>query len=260
MTTDDENAALLSDFISIANTTLEDWAITDEKLGRMLTPPATLHAFTKAVANQINFFGLIYGEEHKNERFAALKFLIEIHEGTPELFSVDFLNHVWEQLNFDFFEKTQEGARRLRQRVGNHAYQTEIRRVGLMSNRDGKTLWTYPKTFEMESENGYWQRVIAPKMDEAVEKGGFSAARDRILGNPKKPTDPAGEVPKKRAIRGSRTSTTEVGSSEAEPSPTTEESKPRMYPDGSRLSKWGGGSSLCECPAQRDGESSMMGL
>ena len=29
--------------------------------------------------------------------------MIEIHEDTPELFSVDFLNHVWEQLNFDFF-------------------------------------------------------------------------------------------------------------------------------------------------------------
>ena len=237
LTVDDEQAALLSDFGSVSSTVLEDWTLTDEKLERRLTSPNTLHAFSKAVTNQINFFGLIFGNEHRNERFAALKFLIEIHEDTPELFSVDFLNHVWEQLNFDFFEKTQEGARRLRQHVGKHANQTEIRRVGLTSNADGKTLWTYPKTFEMESEKGYWQRVIVPKMDEAVEKDGFLAARDRILGKTKKVNDSVAEAPKRRARRGSRTSSTEVGRTETVVPSTEESEKLRMYPAGNKLTK-----------------------
>ena len=51
----DEQIALISDFGSAANTALEDWALTDEKLERMLSPPTTLHAFTDAVTNQIIF-------------------------------------------------------------------------------------------------------------------------------------------------------------------------------------------------------------
>ena len=168
-----EQASLLSDFGSVASTTLEDWAPPDEKLELRLTPPATLRAFTEAATNQINFPGLIYGKEHKNERFPSLKFLIEIHEDAPGLFSVDFVNRVWGQLDFDFFEKTQEGARRLRQHVGKHSNQTEIRRVGMTPNAEGKTLRTYPKSFEMESEMGYWQSAIVPKMGESVEKDGF---------------------------------------------------------------------------------------
>ena len=106
-----------------------------------------------------------------------------------------------------------------------------------MSNSDGKTLWAYPKTFEMESERGYWQRAIVPKMDEAVEKDGFLAARDRILGKVKKQTEAGVEAPKKRQRRGSKTSTTEVGRAEPITQPTVESGRTRMYPAGSRLTK-----------------------
>ena len=67
-------------------------------------------------------------------------------------------------------------------------------------------MWTYPITFEMQSSAGYWKRVIAPKMDESVEKDGSLAARGRILGQAKKITDAVAdkEVHKKRMRRGSR--------------------------------------------------------
>ena len=179
---EDDATCLLSDFASVPTTMLEDWFLEDEKLERRLGAPTTIHGFAKAVTNQINFFGLIYGGRHREERIQALRFLIEIHEDTPELSNVDFISSVWEQMNYDFFTKRQEGAKRLRQAVGKQANQTELRRIGCQLGQNGKSRWFYPRTFEMTTEAGYWSRVVVPKMDEEVEKEGFSTARDRILG------------------------------------------------------------------------------
>ena len=59
LSVDEEQSALLSDFGSVPNTTLEDSTLTDEKLERRLSPPTTLHAFTKDATNQINFPGSV---------------------------------------------------------------------------------------------------------------------------------------------------------------------------------------------------------
>ena len=67
-----------------------------------------------AVANQINYFGIIYGNRHREERIKAIRFLLEIHEGTPDLLTVEFTGSAWEQMKYDFFTKCQDGAKRLR--------------------------------------------------------------------------------------------------------------------------------------------------
>ena len=48
MTVEDEPSALLIDFGSVSNTAMDDWAPTDKKLGRMLTPQNALRAFAEA--------------------------------------------------------------------------------------------------------------------------------------------------------------------------------------------------------------------
>ena len=62
---EDEQTALMSDFGAVSNTALEDWALTDEKLEQRLSPPNALHAFTKVVTDQINFFGLAFRQGAK---------------------------------------------------------------------------------------------------------------------------------------------------------------------------------------------------
>ena len=54
----------------------------------------TIHGFAKAVTNQINFFGPVYGGRHREERIKALRFLLEIHEDTPDLPTLEFISTV----------------------------------------------------------------------------------------------------------------------------------------------------------------------
>ena len=204
MGAEDETTCMLSDFASVPTTVMEDWFLEDEKLARRLTPATTIHGFAKAVTHQVNFFGLLYGERHREETIKALRFLLEIHEDTPDLFTVEFISSVWGQMNYDFFTKCQEGASRLRQTVGKHANQIELRRVGGQLDRSGKARWFYPRTFEMTTEAGYWSRVVVPKMDEAIEKEGFSTARDRILGKLPRRTNLEVANPKVKAKAGLR--------------------------------------------------------
>ena len=179
---EDDATCMHSDFASAPTTVLEDCFLEDDKMERRLTAPTTIHGFAKAVTDQINYFGPVYGERHREERIKALLFLLEIHEDTPELFTVEFISSAWEQMNYDFFMKCQEGGKRLRQAVGKHANQIELGRVGCQLGANGKARWFYPRTFEMAKEGGYRSRVVVPKMGGAIEKEGFSMARGRILG------------------------------------------------------------------------------
>ena len=243
---EDDTTCLLSDFASVPTTMLEDWFLEDEKLERRLGAPTTIHGFAKAVTNQINYFGLIYGDRHREERIQALRFLIGIHEGAPELFTVEFIGIVWEQMNYDFFMKCQEGAKRLRQAVGKQANQTELRRIGCQLGPKGKARWFYPRTFEMTTEAGYWSRVVVPKMDEAIEKEGFATARDRILGKLPKRGGGEGVAPKGKAKAGTKGNAWKEwkewkdAGKQVGGQPEVEEAKaepPRMYPVGEKLTK-----------------------
>ena len=190
MGAEDDSTCLLSDFASVPATFLEDWFLDEDKMERRFPDPNTIHAFAKAVANQINYFGIIYGRRHREGRIRSLRFLLGIHEDTPDLFTVEFIGIVWDQTNYDFLTKRQEGANRLRQAVGKHANKLELRRLGCQLDAHGQARRFYHRTFEMATEAGYWSRAIAPKMDEAVEKEGFSTSRDRILGGTAEEVEP----------------------------------------------------------------------
>ena len=102
---------------------------------------------------------------------------------------------------------------------------------------------------------GYWQRVIVPKMDEAVEKDGFVAARDRILGKAKKVIGAPSEAPKRRPRKGTKPSSTEVGRTELPASPKIEEKeKTRMYPAGSKLAKGERNQAFSNAPRNPNGK------
>ena len=145
--------------------------------------PTTIHGFAKAVTNQINFFGLVYGGRRREERVEALRIHLGIHEDTPDVPTVQFIGIVRGRMSYDFFMKCQEGATGMRQTVGKHADQIEFRRVGCQLGPAGKARRLYPFTFEVTTEAGYRGRVV-PEIDEAIEKEGFSTAGNRILGKP----------------------------------------------------------------------------
>ena len=97
----------------------------------------------------------------------------------------------------------------------------------------------------MATEAGYWSRVIVPKMDEAIEKEGFSTARDRILGKlPKKtireqpvgaPKGKAKSTPRPTNYWNWKESRKPVGGKPTDNLQPDDNS--RMYPDGARLSE-----------------------
>ena len=94
MGTEDDSACLLIDFSSVHATVLEDWFIDEDKTGRRCPSPNTIHDFAKAVTHQINYFGIIYGSRHREGRIKALRILLEISEGDPDLSTVEFIGSV----------------------------------------------------------------------------------------------------------------------------------------------------------------------
>ena len=102
MGAEDEFACLLSDSPSVPTTV-------SDKLGRRLPAPWGNTCIAKAVADQINYLGLIYSSRRREERISALRFLLEIHEVDPEFPTVGFICSVWGRAHYDFFKKCPSG-------------------------------------------------------------------------------------------------------------------------------------------------------
>lgn len=150
--TEEDSTFLLVDFSAAHATVLEDWFLNEDTMERRLAAPSAIHGFANAATDQINYFGVAYGSRRREERIRAIRFLLGIRGYTPDPFTVEFIGCVWGQVNYDFFTKRQEGAKRLRQAVGKHADQVELRRLGRQLDSNGKARWFYPRTFEMTTE------------------------------------------------------------------------------------------------------------
>ena len=240
---EDRQSALLGDFLHSDRETIEDFVLNDTRPEPKPKQPATVHMFSKCATNQTNYFGLVYGTNHVKERMDAIRFLMRLREDTPRLFTVSFLTSVWEQLNADYTNKIVEGVRRLRQIGSITDTKHDLRRAALTVVGTGpgaRPVWQYPKSFSMESSEGYWMRVVVPKMEDAVEKSGFQSALDKILGMESKTT--------KRPHRGN--SNVETGQAEVG---TIQEAAKRMYPAGKRNTSSGRSSAITNAPTDRQG-------
>ena len=107
---DDEHAATHIDFGSAADAVLDDWDRLGGKMEWAIGGPRTIHAFAHAVANQINYFGSLYGEGRKAEWNSALLPSIEAHGDTPGIFALMPLSRAWGQLHFHFWGNAGQGS------------------------------------------------------------------------------------------------------------------------------------------------------
>ena len=148
-------------------------------------PPLALDTFAKCVNNQINYWGVDIRKNHKRER-DGFGMPYQNARGAPKLFATPLLASFWEQMVSDYDDKVIEGVSRLRQLSSITDTKADCRRAALTARkRDGvlKPLRQCPRTFEMEEECGYWMRSVVPRMEEAVEKGGFDHAMAKIIGS-----------------------------------------------------------------------------
>ena len=95
----------LGDFFHSDREEIEDDFLGDMVTEAMPKPPLTLNTIAKCANNRINYWGLIYGKNHKQERMSALEFLIRMHGETPKLFTIAVIVAVWEQMTTDYVDK-----------------------------------------------------------------------------------------------------------------------------------------------------------
>ena len=197
----DDNTVLLSDFLLADMEKIESHYLIDGKAEtRTAKEPYSIHAFERAVKNQIRFWGMLYGRQHERARSKALDFLLRLHDDTPDLFCVNFLVMTWEEMTRDYVDKTIEGVRRLGQLGHAGDKQADLYRAAMTMMDGAKTpTWRYPATFDMEGKGGYWHRVVLPRMEKEVDKTGYKSALSKILsgwgagiGN-KNPVKPKGD-------------------------------------------------------------------
>ena len=74
---------------------LEAWCLDGDKMGGRFPAPNTIHVFAEAVTDQTTYLGIIYGSRRRETRIKALRFLLEINDGAPDLFDVEFIGNVW---------------------------------------------------------------------------------------------------------------------------------------------------------------------
>ena len=152
----DENTAMLSDFLLTDMGKIECHYLTDGHAEiRTAKEPYRIHAFGRAVSNQIRYWGTTYGLQREKERDMALEFLLRLHDDTTDLFCVNFLVMTWGEMTRGCSDKTIEGARRLGQlgRAGDK--QADLYRASMKTIDGSRTpTWKYPATLDMEEKGG----------------------------------------------------------------------------------------------------------
>ena len=168
---------------------------------RTAKEPYSIHAFERAVKNQIRYWGMLFGRQHERARAKALDFLTRLHDDTPDLFCVNFLVMTWEEMTRDYVDKTVECVRRLGQLGHAGDKQADLYRAATTPSEGSRTpMWKYPATFDMEGKGGYWRRVVLPRMEKEVGKTWYKSALSKILfgwgtsSNDRQPVKPKGDA------------------------------------------------------------------
>ena len=141
--------------------------------------------FGKCATFQSRTFPAIYGDEHLKTRLKAVQGLIGVRENRPKVFQIDFLVDVWNRMNYDFVDACMEGVRRIMRISPTGSKRDKIARLAWRPRADGTPLWKFPDTFSLGAESGFWQSIILPELERAMESQMITHA----LGKSKAETD-----------------------------------------------------------------------
>ena len=156
------------------------------KMEEKKSDPHTMSCFVSSAKQEIKLFCLLYGEEHKRERKAALRQFKQLREEKPDLFTANMLVRTWNRMWAEYGESVREGIRALLRILPEGAGRGALITLALSPYKGSKRrIWRWPNVFSFTSSRGFWLGRVLPEVEEDLEQ-------TRIRGT--KPTLPGGEV------------------------------------------------------------------
>ena len=175
---------------------------------------------------------MLYGAEHKRERWKALRELDLFRDRNPELLTVQFLVVCWGRMRYEYTETIREGVRTMIRVLPGGANRDAFASLALSPfNKTRQRLWRWKGVFPPTSAIGMRRGRILPELAEQLES-------DRINGSASLRTGPQiGEPPTILVGRGqeeNQVNRTQTGGIQ-KPIPGT---NPREYDISQRIPTW----------------------
>ena len=141
------------------------------KIEEEKSEPRTMACFLSSAKQEIKLFCLLYGDEHKRERQAALKHFKKFHEEKPDLFTAIMLVRTWNRMWAEYGEAVREGIRALLQILPEGASRDALITLALSHYKGSKRrIWRWPNVFSFTSSRGFWMGRIPPELEEDLEQ------------------------------------------------------------------------------------------
>ena len=243
---------LASDCATAKAEQVEAWTPpTEHKIESRARAPAAFLTWLRYAENAVKVFGSAYGLEHVPERMAFLAALREANEEDENAFPVGYCIKLYEELNAVWCEQIRESRRKLCAKLGTENPRLEdLKLVALSPGPDGAPAFQFPRVWDLQDPQGYYQQVILPRQQRAMtrlwnkqlhEQALSSTRRSNKTAGNEETTDPgdaadpkAGKGPNLRLKRNDRE---EVPSGPTAEGPTDKSGEPprKAYPAGRRL-------------------------
>ena len=144
---------------------------TEHKVEARVKAPAAFLTWLRYAENAVKVFGSAYGLEHVPERLAFLAALREANEEDENAFPVAYCIKLYEELNAVWCEQIRESRRRLCSTLGTKNPRLEdIKMVALSPGPDGKPAFQFPRVWDLQDPEGYYQQVILPRQQRAMTR------------------------------------------------------------------------------------------
>ena len=240
---------LASDCATAKAEQVEAWTPpTEHKIESRARAPAAFLTWLRYAENAVKVFGSAYGLEHVPERMAFLAALREANEEDENAFPVGYCIKLYEELNAVWCEQIRESRRKLCAKLGTENPRLEdLKLVALSPGPDGAPAFQFPRVWDLQDPQGYYQQVILPRQQRAMtrlwnkqlhEQALSSTRRSNKTAGNEETTDPgdaadpkAGKGPNLRLKRNDRE---EAPSGPTAEGPTDKSGEPprKAYPAG----------------------------
>ena len=163
---------LASDCATAKAEQVEAWTPpTEHKIESRARAPAAFLTWLRYAENAVKVFGSAYGLEHVPERMAFLVALREANEEDENAFPVGYCIKLYEELNAVWCEQIRESRRKLCAKLGTENPRLEdLKLVALSPGPDGTPAFQFPRVWDLQDPQGYYQQVILPRQQRAMTR------------------------------------------------------------------------------------------
>ena len=179
-----KDAILLNDCYPLDSLSFGRFKLVEEKVEDHRKPPLIIYMFAKMARRQSRLFSSIYGEEHLQERIAAIEKLGKIHEECHDYFAAPFIAEVWARMMHQYVTCVSEGVHFIVSQHDEGATFDKIKRFATSPGEGGCAAWKYTPVFNLDPPGGFWETVIIPEIQQDRQRQDIQtsiAARGEIV-------------------------------------------------------------------------------